>query len=132
VKWLEILMLPTIPSRYAQVEYFLTQIERAALLDYVVTQEPYFEPTMALGGELDYRRSKVLYSLSHFDTLIGDRIQAGLLKVIRYLRMKLFLVDQIELQLATHCDGDYYKLHNDNDSPETATRELTLCLLFPP
>jgi Rps23 Pro-64 3,4-dihydroxylase Tpa1-like proline 4-hydroxylase len=36
-----------------------------------------------------------------------------------------FSISQIESQMTSHNDGNYYKIHNDNGSPDTATRELT-------
>jgi Rps23 Pro-64 3,4-dihydroxylase Tpa1-like proline 4-hydroxylase len=44
--------------------------------------------------------------------------------------MPPFVVSQIEAQLTAHNDGQFYKVHNDNGSQDTATRELTYVYYF--
>lgn len=34
-------------------------------------------------------------------------------------------ISEIEMQITAHNHGHYYKIHNDNGSPDTATRFLT-------
>lgn len=50
--------------------------------------------------------------------------------VISKLEIPPFTISQIESQLTAHNDGNYYKLHNDNGSLETATRELSYVYYF--
>jgi SM-20-related protein len=50
--------------------------------------------------------------------------------VLAELGMPNFTIQQVESQLTAHNDGNYYKIHNDNGSPDTATRELTYVYYF--
>lgn len=117
-------------SRYVQIDNFLTEEERDRLLNYVFQQEKAFVSTSTSTDDLDYRRSQVLYSFPNFSELIVNRIQAILPDIIGRLELPPFPISQIETQLTSHNDGNYYKLHNDNGSQDTATRELTYVYYF--
>lgn len=117
-------------SDYVQIKNFLTIEEKNRLLDYVLLQESAFLPTSTTTGDLDYRRSMILHSFPEFSKLIVNRIQAILPDVFRKLGLPPFPVSEIETQLTSHNDGNYYKVHNDNGSPETATREFTYVYYF--
>jgi Rps23 Pro-64 3,4-dihydroxylase Tpa1-like proline 4-hydroxylase len=108
----------------------LTLEEKNRLLDYVLQQESAFAPTSTSTGDLDYRRSMILYSFPEFSKLIVNRIKAILPDVFRTLGLSPFPLSQIESQLTSHNDGNYYKVHNDNGSPDTATREFTYVYYF--
>ncbi len=119
-----------IESEYVQIDNFLTVEEHKKLLDYVVKRESAFVPTSTSTGDLDYRRSMILHSFPEFSQLVVNRIQAILPDVFRKLNLSLFPVAEIEAQLTSHNDGNYYKVHNDNGSPDTATREFTYVYYF--
>lgn len=120
----------TLISDWVQIDNFLTRDEKNQLLDYVLQSEPDFVPTSTSTGDLNYRQSTILYSFPEFSQLIVNRIQAILPDVFRKLKLSPFPVAQIETQLTAHNDGNYYKIHNDNGSPDTATRELTYVYYF--
>jgi hypothetical protein len=44
--------------------------------------------------------------------------------VLRKLNIPSFPLGEIEAQLTMHNDNNFYKLHNDSGSPDTATRFL--------
>jgi len=117
-------------SEYVQINNFLTVEEHKLLLDYVFQKESAFVPTSTSTGDDDYRRSMILYSFPEFSQLIVNRIQAILPDVFRKLNLSLFPLAEIETQLTSHNDGNYYKIHNDNGSPDTATREFTYVYYF--
>jgi len=117
-------------SEYVQIDNFLTVEEHKRLLNYVLQQEPAFVPTSTSTGDLDYRRSMILYSFPEFSQLIVNRIHAILPDVFRKLNLSPFPIAEIEAQLTSHNDGNYYKIHNDNGSPDTATREFTYVYYF--
>jgi SM-20-related protein len=117
-------------SSYVEIDNFLTIEEHKQLLDYVFRQESAFVPTNTSTNEADYRRSMVLYSFPEFSQLIINRLQGILPDVFSKLGIQPFPVSQIESQLTSHNDGNYYKVHNDNGSPNTATRELTYVYYF--
>lgn len=119
-----------LPSPYVQIDNFLTDEERNQLLEYVFKKEPDFVPTSISAKDVDYRRSMALYTFPEFSDLIIDRIQAFLPDIFSKLDMPSFTPSQIECQLTAHNDGNFYKVHNDNGSPDTATREFTYVYYF--
>jgi Rps23 Pro-64 3,4-dihydroxylase Tpa1-like proline 4-hydroxylase len=125
---------PKIPavleSEYVQIDNFLTREEYQRLLNYVFQRESAFVPTSTSTGDLDYRRSMILHSFPEFSQIVVNRIQAILPDVFRKLNLPSFAIAEIEAQLTSHNDGNYYKVHNDNGSPDTATREFTYVYYF--
>lgn len=119
-----------LPSHYLQIDNFLTPEEHKRLIKYVLQKESYFIPTSTSTNDLNYRQSMVLYSVTEFSELIVKQIKNIVPDVISKLNLPSFCVSQIETQLTAHNDGNYYKIHNDNGSPETATRELTYVYYF--
>jgi Rps23 Pro-64 3,4-dihydroxylase Tpa1-like proline 4-hydroxylase len=122
--------IETIPSHAAQIDHFLTPSEHQDLLSYVLEQQPAFLPTTTSTGDEAYRQSLILHTFPKFSNLITKRIRAILPDVFRRLEMPSFSIVQIEAQLTAHNDGNYYKIHNDNGSPDTARRELTYVYYF--
>lgn len=120
-------------AQYVQIDNFLSQEEKDQLLEYTWQRDSAFVSTGVTTNTLyypDHRNSLVLYSFPEFSELISSRIRAIMPDVLRKLELPLFSISQIESQLTAHNDGNYYKIHNDNDSPETATRELTYVYYF--
>ena len=122
---------PTVlPSQVVQIDHFLTEVEQAKLLAYTLQKENEFVSSSTATGAIDYRRSLVLHHFPEFVDLISQRIQAVLPQVIQQLQIPTFTVSQIEAQLTAHNHGNFYKIHNDNGSPDAATRELTYVYYF--
>jgi Rps23 Pro-64 3,4-dihydroxylase Tpa1-like proline 4-hydroxylase len=117
-------------SRYLQLENFLSSTEHQLLLEYVFDRQAEFVSTLTSTGAENYRKSVVLYTFPEFAALIHQRIQAILPEVLAHLGLPAFPIGQIEAQLTAHNDGNFYKIHNDNGSPDTATRELTYVYYF--
>lgn len=117
-------------SSYAQIDNFLTQAELKRLLDYVFEQESAFVPTSTSTNDSSYRRSMVLHSFPEFSDLMLDRVKAVLPEALAKLNLPTFRVGDIEAQLTMHNDGNYYRLHNDNGSPDTANRFFTYVYYF--
>lgn len=124
------MLLDLLDARYVQIDQFLSQDALHQLLAYVTRHEADFVPTTTSTGEMDYRRSRVLYSLGELTESFIHQLQAQLPEILPQLGLTPFPVSQIEIQLTAHNDGDYYKIHNDNGSPEAATRELTYVYYF--
>ena len=122
--------LNILESNYLQIDNFLMREDKKRLLNYVFAEEAEFVPTSTATDEVNYRRSSVLYSFPEFAELIRDRIQSVALDIFRTLELPPFSVDYIESQLTAHNDGNYYKVHNDNGSSNTATREPTYVYYF--
>lgn len=119
-----------LPSYFAQVENFLTPAQVQSLLKYVLEREAKFEPTSNSANDPNYRRSSFLPFFPEFSELIVNRIRDIIPYIITYLGLPSFTVGNIESQLTAHNDGNYYKIHNDNGSPDSATRELTYVYYF--
>lgn len=119
-----------LPSDYIQIDNFLTPEEHKELIKYVLNKESDFVPTNTSTNDVNYRRSMVLYSFPELRELILDKIRKRIPEILNKLGLSSFAISQIESQLTSHNDGNYYKIHNDNSSPETASRELTYVYYF--
>lgn len=117
-------------SNYVQFEDFLNVQERNRLLEYVLKQESAFVSTSTSTGDTDYRQSLILHSFPEFAELMISRIGEVLPDVLQKLEISWFSPSQIETQLTAHNHGNFYKVHNDNGSPETQNRELTYVYYF--
>jgi SM-20-related protein len=117
-------------SRYAQIDNFLTTAEKNKLIKYVLAKESQFVSTSTSTNAEDYRRSMVLHSFPEFSTLMVNRIKAILPDVLRKLNLPSFTIGEIESQLTMHNDNNFYKLHNDSGSPDTASRFFTYVYYF--
>jgi len=117
-------------SRYAQIDNFLTAAEKNKLIKYVLAKESQFVTTSTSTNADDYRRSMVLHSFPEFSELMVNRIKAILPDVLRKLNIPSFGLGEIEAQLTMHNDNNFYKLHNDSGSPDTATRFFTYVYYF--
>lgn len=117
-------------SNYVQIDNFLTSEQHQHLLDYVLEREAEFVPTTTFTGEENYRESVVLYDFPGYADLVAQGIHAVLPDVLPELGIAPFQVSQIEAQLTAHNHGQFYKVHNDNGSADSATRELTYVYYF--
>ena len=117
-------------SHYIQIDNFLSSEEHERLIKYVLAKKSAFASTNTSTNDKNYRRSMVLYSFPEFSELIVNKIQKMFPDIISKLDIPSFNISQIESQLTAHNDGNFYKIHNDNGSKETATRELTYVYYF--
>ncbi|MDJ1169506.1 2OG-Fe(II) oxygenase [Roseofilum sp. BLCC_M154] len=120
----------TITSRFVHLDNFLSDDECDRLLKYVKKRQKDFTSTTTSTGEADYRYSTVLYHFPEFSEMIIERVKGMMPEVLPQLDRPLFVPQDVEAQLTAHNDGHYFKLHNDNGSPDTATRELTYVYYF--
>ncbi|MEG3851052.1 2OG-Fe(II) oxygenase [Microcoleus sp. herbarium19] len=117
-------------SRYAQIDNFLTPAEKNKLIKYVLAKESEFVSTSTSTNAEDYRRSMVLHSFPEFSELMVNRIKGILPDVLQKLNIPSFPLGEIEAQLTMHNDNNFYKVHNDSGSPDTATRFFTYVYYF--
>jgi Predicted proline hydroxylase len=89
-----------------------------------------FVPTTTSTKAENYRRSLVLHSFPKFRELMVNRIKEIFPGVLNKLNIPIFSIAEIESQLTAHNDQNFYKVHNDNGSPNTATRVLTYVYYF--
>jgi SM-20-related protein len=118
-----------LPSHFLQLDNFLSHSEQQNLLNYVFQKQSAFISSSTSTQDLDYRRSLVLHSFTKFSELMTSRVRKAMPEVCKALNLK-FAIGNIEAQLTAHNDGNYYKIHNDSGSPDTATRELTFVYYF--
>jgi Rps23 Pro-64 3,4-dihydroxylase Tpa1-like proline 4-hydroxylase len=119
-----------LPSTYLQLDQFLSPEEHQQLVDYAIHQQLAFASSSTSTGAANYRESLVLHSFPEFADLMRDRIHQAFPDVLTKLDLTPFTITEIEAQLTAHNDQHYYKIHNDNGSPDTATRELTYVYYF--
>lgn len=117
-------------SPYLLVENFLDPGLHAELLRFALEAEPRFVDSTVTTSDKDYRISKVLYDFPRFSTLFRERIGSLAGRLTQRFAMQSFPVAEIECQMTAHNDGHYFKLHNDNGSPETKTRAISYVYYF--
>ncbi|NEQ73778.1 MAG: proline hydroxylase [Okeania sp. SIO2C9] len=122
--------IDNLESRYLLIENFLTQSENQQLFNYVLQRQSDFVPTTTSTKAENYRRSLVLHSFPKFRELIVNRIKEVLPDALKKLNIPEFSIAEIESQLTAHNDNNFYKIHNDNGSPDTATRVFTYVYYF--
>jgi len=117
-------------SRYLLIENFFTQSKNQQLFNYALQRKSDFVPTTTSTKAENYRCSLVLHSFPKFRELIVNRIKEIFPDVLNKLSIPVFSIAEIESQLTSHNDNNFYKIHNDNGSPDTATRVLTYVYYF--
>ena len=120
----------TLPSRYLQIDRFLSPDDQHRLLDEVLQQEMAFVPATTSVDDANYRQALVLYALPETASRMLSQIEALVPEVLQQLNLPSFAVSQIEIQLTAHNDGHYFKVHNDNGHAAVANRELTYVYYF--
>lgn len=80
----------------------------------------------------EWRKSKVIYhnEFERFRQKIEQEVRKRLPEVLSNLKVDPFDIETFEVQLTSHNDGEYYKWHTDNSSPDTATRIITFVYYF--
>jgi SM-20-related protein len=121
---------PVVKSRYFLFDKFLDPAEHKSLLDLVARSERRFVDSSVSTNDPDYRRSQVLHDIPEVQKLFRDKLAPVAPRLMQDLGIAPFKVGDIEVQLTAHGDGNYFKLHNDSGSPDTATRGLTYVYYF--
>jgi len=113
----------------AQVPDVLSPDEHARLLAFVQRSESAFVGTTTSTARGNYRESSVMYHFAPFDELLRTKVRQLLPAVCEALKIPL-ATGNIEAQLTSHNDRNFYKVHNDNGSADTAHRVLTFVYYF--
>lgn len=118
-------------AQYVQIDNFLSAEEHAALLKHVMAKESELMDSTTLGQVPDYRKSKVIYLYrDEFYPLLQERLPQVMPEVLPQLGLSPFDITHIECQLTAHNDGHYYKIHPDNGTEETSTRQVSYVYYF--
>ncbi|PWT85162.1 MAG: hypothetical protein C5B56_14470 [Proteobacteria bacterium] len=124
------------PSPLVVLDEFLVAQEWAALLQYTLRRGGEFAQSGILdaggGSRTDgsYRRSQVLYELQACQKLFVDRISSYLPHVLARLRLPPFAISHFEVQLTATNDGQFFKMHRDDDADTVRTRMVTFIYYF--
>src|SRR4030095_5332328 len=119
---------------------FLTKGELRGLTRYVRKHESDFTASTVVpdgvpegANDPSYRKSRVLYELGEYGTLIQDRLLALLPEVLRTFKREAFPLSHIDVQITASNDGDFFKVHQDNslvDPLDVSLRELSFVHYF--
>jgi Rps23 Pro-64 3,4-dihydroxylase Tpa1-like proline 4-hydroxylase len=115
---------------YVRIPGFLSDEENRAVLDFAIRKQPDYEASKVDTGLPDYRRSRVLMRLEDLGVDFDGRVREIVPDALSYFGIPVPAGSKLETQLATHNEGGYYRIHNDNGSPRTATRVLTYVYYF--
>lgn len=115
------------PQPFIQIPDFLDEPDRQRLLDQILAREKDFEVSTVSTGRNHYRNSVMLREDSVIGPFFRHKLQNSMPDVANRLGVDVRLCDlnTIECQITAHRDGGFYHAHNDNGSPETATRILS-------
>ncbi len=119
-----------IKSQFVRFERFLAPKDHQALYRYALSQANSFVPTTTSTGDEAYRQSQVLHHFPKFANLAVERVRQLVPQAVSILNLEEFPIGQIEAQLTAHNHGNFYRIHNDNGSPDTADRVLTYVYYF--
>jgi SM-20-related protein len=117
-------------SPHLIAENFLEPALLQDLLRFVADAEPRFVDSTVSTSDADYRHSKVLYDFPRFSELFRTKMRSIAGDLAKRFKVAPFPVADVEAQMTAHNDGNYFKLHNDSGSPDTATRVLTYVYYF--
>lgn len=122
-------------EQFIQIDNLLSQQQLEELLAYVFSIQDQFVDSgyERRPGYDDYRKSRLVYWFPPYQEQILDQIEDLLPKIAPTLQLPPSCVDDItgvEAQLTLHNHGNYYRVHNDNGSEETASRFLTFVYYF--
>ena len=113
------------PAPFVQVCNFLDAGLHAQILDLALRHEAEFSASSVVTNDQKYRRSRVLFDLEE----TGAHMAAELHKILPWVYQRLNITPssegRLEKQMTAHNDGDFFKLHNDNGSPDTADRVVS-------
>jgi Rps23 Pro-64 3,4-dihydroxylase Tpa1-like proline 4-hydroxylase len=117
------------------LDEFLAPQEFDELMRYTLEHESEFqvsEVVVPSGDAVDYnhRRSHVLQDLGQHHNAILERIRGVLSPVLQQLGMEEFPVRQVEMQITSSNDGDFFRMHSDDGQGPIASRKLTFVYFF--
>src|SRR3954468_4978430 len=125
------------PAACVVLDEFLAPSEAEAMLQYALECEERFVVSEVISpgvsaGHVDYehRRSRILYDLGAPGSLVVERLQECLPRILPKLDRELFPIARIEAQITASNDGDFFRWHCDDGQGEVARRESTFVYFF--
>lgn len=118
-------------ARYLQIRDFLPAAFNQKLLHYMVENQQNFTPSSVSTNDMTYRQSRVLYDFQPLQIEFEQFLRQVILPEIMPLFDLSWQNDYtLESQVTASQNGDFFKLHNDNGSPDTASRFFTYVYYF--
>ena len=124
-------------AQYVVLDEFLAPEELDELIQYTLASEGEFKISEVIAPgvtasmvDFDHRRSQVLFNLGRHHSLIVERIQSYLPRILEQLGHAAFPISQVEAQITASNDGDFFRLHNDNAQDPLRMREITFVYFF--
>jgi len=118
------------PAPYIRIPDFLSAEENAAVMAFALRKESEFAASTVEGDRKGYRHSQVLTKFDGLDIAFEVKLRELLPEAASYFGTALPADYLFEMQMTAHGDGGYYKIHNDNGTPRTASRVLTYVYYF--
>ena len=115
---------------YFQIPAFLAAEEARSILTFALENRGNYQPSSVTDDNVKHRDSRVLYHLAEAGELLEKRLREILPRAMAFMDMENPGDMTFESQLTAHNNGQYYRVHNDNGSPTTATRFLTYVYYF--
>ena len=117
---------------YVQIDNFFSEEDYQKLLNLTLTNENNFFSSEVINQESQYRQSYILLPehFTEFHELITHKILTARPQVMEQLKIQMFLVAYLEIQITAHLHGGYYKIHQDVDGGKAANRKLTYVYYF--
>jgi Rps23 Pro-64 3,4-dihydroxylase Tpa1-like proline 4-hydroxylase len=122
-------------SRVAVFDEFLVGEEWRNLVDFTFCHGAEFQATQVLShgedrSDHDARRSVVLFELDGYRDLFVERLMTFFPQILVRLDYPWFPVRHVEVQLTGTGDGEFFRAHSDDGSPEVAARAITFVYFF--
>jgi SM-20-related protein len=119
---------------------FLDPATNTGLYDHTIRIAGDFQPTRILDEKspakkeaLDHWRSSIFTNRKNFEDfydLLSTRVLAAFPTICTHLKMDPFPIHEVEMQLTSHNDGDFYKPHVDSSSDAMQSRAITFVYYF--
>jgi SM-20-related protein len=119
------------PDPMLFLEEFFAPQEVTRLRQFAQDHESQFVPSEVLNdGEAghrdnDVRRSRVLFDVDEIRPLVAERVLAAYPWVMARLQQPVFDVRDLELQVTSSNDGEWFKAHRDSGAGVVGSRTLT-------
>lgn len=107
------------------IRNFLSKDDRDAIFDYAVANVDRFTASTVTSGDSLYRQSKVLYSFEPHQSFMIDKVRSILPDACDRLKIDRFDPSAIECQMTLSGNENYFRNHQDNSCPATASRVLS-------
>jgi SM-20-related protein len=106
------------------LEEFFAPQEVIRLRQFAQDHQSQFVPSEVL-NDGDVRRSSVLFDVDEIRPLVTERVLAAYPWVMARLRQPVFDVRDIEVQVTSSGDGEWFKTHRDSGADAVGSRTLT-------